>query len=527
MGSQDASGKPRLLLAMALASGITSVPNAAIVLALPTIHRHFDASLTELQWTVTGYLLAYSALLIAAGRLADVFGRVRLLTWGTVLYAAASIPAALAGSALVLILGLVAVGVGAAVLTPASLAIVTDRFTGASRGMAVGVWGASTALFSGIGPAIGGVFTQEISWRWILWLNVIVGVLILIGVRGTKESFDEEASRRIDYTGLALSAAGLGAITLALNEAPTPWPVGSSTFVLVLVAGGVLLAGFGLVERRLRSPLIDIGMFRRRNVSGASIIVFVLDFALGAVLFFIPLYLQELLGYDPLKAGLLLLPASATMMIAMPFGGRLFERVGPIPPIIGGMALAGVAMLLLGGISTSTRYSELWPPLALLGLGIGAALTPMNLAALNAMPPRNHGAVAAIITTLGGLGATFGVALSGAVFESLQTDRTVSQAATHGIHLTSSLASTLDGLLAGTPSATKALAKFPADQHAQITSAVHDAFTSALGSTMRLSFAIVVGGIVLTLLLLRRETAVEPIARPNMGDPFSGLAPRP
>jgi EmrB/QacA subfamily drug resistance transporter len=526
--AREATGTWRLLGAMALASGITSVPNAAIVLALPTIHRHFDASLTELQWTVTGYLLAYSALLIAAGRLADVFGRVRLLTWGTVLYAAASIPAALAGSALVLIIGMIGVGVGAAVLTPASLAIVTDRFTGASRGMAVGVWGASTALFSGIGPAIGGVLTQEISWRWILWLNVIVGVLILAGVRGTAESFDEQASRKIDYTGLALSAAGLGALTLALNEAPTPWPVGSAAFVMVIVAGLVLLAGFALVERRLRVPLIDLGMFRRRNVTGASIVVFVLDFAFGAVLFFLPLYLEELLGYDALKAGLLLLPASVTMIIAMPIGGRLFERIGPVAPIVGGMALSGVAMLLLSGISSSTRYADLWPPLALLGLGIGTALTPMNLAALNAMPPRNHGAVAAIITTLGGLGATFGVALSGAVFETLETDRTVSAAADRGIQLSHSAASTLDGLLAGTPSATHALAGYPASQHAAVQESVRHGFISALGTTMELSFALVVAGIVLTLILIRAQPAAETdLKPPNMVDPFSGLAPRP
>jgi MFS family permease len=159
MSEPERKGTRRLPLAMGLASGITSVPSAAIVLALPTIHRQFNASLTELEWTVTGYLLAYSALLIAAGRLADVFGRVRLLTWGTILYMAASVPAALAGNATVLIVGLVGVGVGAAVLTPASLAIVTDGFRGQQRGMAVGVWGAATALFSGIGPAIGGVLT--------------------------------------------------------------------------------------------------------------------------------------------------------------------------------------------------------------------------------------------------------------------------------------------------------------------------------------------------------------------------------
>src|SRR5262249_41782575 len=163
----------------------------AIVLALPTIHRQFDVSLTELEWTVTGYLLAYSALLIAAGRLADEFGRVRVLTFGTVLFIVASIPAALAGSAIVLILSLIATGVGAAVLTPASLAIVTAVFTDERRGMAVGMWGGASALFSGIGPAIGGLFTQELSWRWILWLNVIAGAIILLGVWGTRETRDE------------------------------------------------------------------------------------------------------------------------------------------------------------------------------------------------------------------------------------------------------------------------------------------------------------------------------------------------
>ena len=527
MGDQRAQGTSRLLIAMALASGITSVPNAAIVLALPTIHREFNASFTVLEWTVTGYLLTYSALLIAAGRLADVFGRIRLLTWGTLLYAAASIPAALASDSTVLIVGLIVVGIGAAVLTPASLAIVTNAFTGTRRGLAVGIWGGATALFSGIGPAIGGVFTQELSWRWILWLNVIVGALILLGVRRAAESYDERASRHIDYTGVALSAIGLGAVTLALNEAPTPWAFASAKFVLVLVGGIVLLLGFVLVERRLRDPLINLSMFARRNLSGAAIVVLVLDFAFGAVMFFLPQFLENILGFGALKAGLLLLPSSLTMMLAMPIGGRLFERVGPVPPIVAGMAIAGVAMLLLGGISPSTSYADLWPPLALLGLGIGAALTPMNLAALNSQPNRNHGAVAAIITTFGGLGAMFGVAISGAVFENLQTNDTVSAAADRGVHITAAAARSLDGLLSGTADATHALATYPASEQPALRAAVHDGFISALATTMELSFALVAAGIVLTLLLIRRRPAVEQIERPNMTDPFSGLAPRP
>jgi EmrB/QacA subfamily drug resistance transporter len=512
---------------MALASGITSVPSAAIVLALPTIHRHFNASLTELEWTVTGYLLSYSALMIAAGRLADVFGRIRLLTLGTVVFMLASIPAALASNPTILIIGLVGVGAGGAVLTPASLAIVTGSFRGVRRGMAVGVWGGASALFSGIAPAIGGLFTQETSWRWILWLNVIVGALILLGVRRTAESFDEEADHHIDVVGIALSVVGLGALVLAFNETPTPWAFSSASFVLVLAGGLLLLTGFVLVERRLREPLIDLAMLARRNVSGASVVIFVLNFAFGAVLFFLPLYLEEQLAFDALKAGLLMLPLSAPLVVAMPLGGRLFERFGPIPPIVAGMALAGLAVLLLGNVSTTTSYAELWPALALLGLGIGTALTPLNLAALNATPTRNHGTVAAILAMLAGLGGMFGVAISGALFEQLQTGDTVSAAADRGVQITDSAARTLDGLMAGTPDAMHAIAHYPAAQHAALTAAVHEGFVSAFAGAMELSLGLVIAGIVITLVLIRSQDETVALPVPNVTQPFSGLSPRP
>jgi EmrB/QacA subfamily drug resistance transporter len=527
MSESRGGGSGRLLFAMALASGITSVPNAAIVLALPTIHRQFDASLTELEWTVTGYLLAYSALMIAAGRLADVFGRVKLITIGTLIYMGASIPAALSGNATVLIIGMILIGVGGAVLTPASLAIVTNKFRGTSRGMAVGIWGGASALFSGIAPAIGGLFTQEASWRWILWFNVIVGALILLGIHRSSESYDEEASRHIDVAGVALSFTGLAALVLAFNEAPSPWAFASPQFVLVIVASFVLLTGFVFLERRLHDPLIDLGLFLKRNVTGANIVLFVLNFALGAVLFFVPQYLEDQITFGALKAGLALLPLSATMVVAMPLGGRLFERLGPVPPIVAGSAMSGISMLLLSRVSTSSGYTAFWPALALLGLGVGTALTPLNLAALNATSIRNHGTVAGVLAMVAGLGGMFGVALTGALFEQLQRNDIVSALADKGIQITSSAADTLGGLMSGTPSATRALAGYPAAQQAQVKAAVHEGFVSAFGSAMELSFALVVLGIVLTFLLIRREPEVEPLAYPNVAQPFTGLAPRP
>jgi EmrB/QacA subfamily drug resistance transporter len=506
--SEPGTGTWRLLVAMALASGITSVPNAAIVLALPTLHREFDASTTMLQWTVTGYLLAYSSLLIAAGRLADLLGRKRVLMAGTVLFVAASTVGALAGGAITLILALIVTGVGAAILTPASLAIVTDAFRGERRGMAVGAWGAATALFSGIGPAIGGVFTGELSWRWILWLNVIVGAAILAGAREARESRNEEGGTSFDVLGLVCSFGALAGITLALNETPAEWRWGSVQTIATLAVAVVLLLAFIVAEPRVRAPLVDVGMFARRNLAGASVSLLVLNFALGAVLFFLPVYLQELLDYTPLDAGALLLPSSIGMGVAMPIGGKLYERLGPVWPIVGGMALSALAMLLLGAIGPRTTYADLWLPLTLLGFGIGAALTPLNLAALGAVPQRQHAAVGGIVTTVAGLGATFGVAVSGTLFESLQIQNTVEDARRGGIELSDSAASTLDGVLSGTPSATRLLDRYSAADRETLTNAVHDGFLSALGTTMTLSLAIVAVGIVLTLALIRRRAPV-------------------
>jgi EmrB/QacA subfamily drug resistance transporter len=461
--------------------------------------------------------------------LADQFGRVRLLSLGTVVYVGASVVGALADGATTLIVALIAVGVGAAVLTPASLAIVTERFRGSRRSVAIAVWAGAGTVFGGLAPAVGGVFTSELSWRWILWLNVIVGVAILLGTRGTEETRDPAARREIDVAGVLILVAGLGAITLALNEAPTLWPWGSAQTIGTLVLGALLLAGFIVLERHRREPLLDLSIFSRRNVSGASVVVFAISFASIAALFFVPIYLEEIRGDSPLQAGLLLLPTTATTAAAMLFGGRLYDRLGPLPPIVGGMSLVGVAMLLLSRIDEATRYDSLWLPLALLGLGLGVALTPMNLTALNSVPQRHHGVIGGVLATLSGLGGTIGVALSGAVFESLEVDRIVDRARDAGIAVSDSTAATLTGLVAQTPSATKALHEFPPADRPTINRTVTDSFLSALDTAMVLSVAVVAASIVLTLLLIRGRGAApekEP-ERPHVAYPMPSLARRP
>ena len=438
------SGTVPLLLALGLANGITLVPNVAIALALPTLHRELDVSTTVLQWTVTGYLLTFSSLLIASGRLADLFGRRRVLTIGAFVFGGASIPGALSGQPIVLIGSLVVTGIGAAMLAPASLALITDAFRGERRATAVGVWGAAGAFLSGIAPAIGGFFTGELSWRWILWLNVGAALAVLAGTRSARESRNDADGRSMDLLGVVCCVGALAGLTLALNESPAEWAWGSTQTIVTLLITVALAVTFVVAEPRLHAPLVDLRMFARRNLSGASLSLLAFNFPLGAVLFFIPVYLQELLGDTPLKAGLLLLPTSVAMAVGMPLGGRLHVRVGPLWPVSCGMVLSAVAMLLLSGVDSTSGYGAVWPGLTLLGIGIGLALTPLNLTALGAVPQRLHAAVGGILTTIGGVGTMLGVAVSGAVFESLQLHATINDAAQAGVDLSQSTASTLE-----------------------------------------------------------------------------------
>src|SRR6266511_4014678 len=327
------------LAAMALSSGTTSIPTSAVVLALPKIHQEFNASLGELQWTLVGFTLAYSALLIVAGRLSDIFGRKKFFLGGTILYAAAAVGAALAPTALVLIIAIVAMGVGAAILTPASLSIITDAFEPAQRGTAIGLWASASALVSGVGPALGGVLADW-DWRTVFWINVPFAVVFFaITMLAARESRDPNAERKIDIAGLATLAAGLTALSLVLNQGQS-WGFLSTKSIALFVIAGVLLITFGVIEPRTRNALVDFGFFRKRNYTGGNAALFAANFILAAVLFFLPLYMEVLLHYSPLKAGVLLLPLSATLVICLPLGGPISERVGPRIPIAAGLVVS-------------------------------------------------------------------------------------------------------------------------------------------------------------------------------------------
>lgn len=517
-------GRTQTLIAMVAAAGIVQLPTAAIVVALPTIHAEFDASISELQWTVTAFYIPFASLLIVAGRLADVFGRKRLLLAGTGLFAAGSVLAAAAPDAQLLIAGIALAGIGGALIMPSSMSLLTNVFTGERRGFAVGMWGAATELVSGAGVVVGGVLTGELSWRWIFAVNVAVALVIaLLAMRWTPESKDPRASRQVDLTGALLVVTGLTAISLALIQGAA-WGWGSAAVISLLVTGVVAFAAFALAERRSANPLVDFDFFRRRNFTGATTTIFVIDFSFGALLFFLPLYLQEILGYSPVETGVLLLPMTGLMVVASPLGGKLAARVGPRPPIVGGLGLMVAAIFWISTVDLSSSFGTLWIPTTMLGFGIGLALTPMNLAAMNAVSRDHAGAAAGVLVTLSGLGATLGVAVTGALFNEIQTSRTVDFVGDAGASVSREKATELDGVLAGAPGAEHTLREVSGASPGAVKEAVREAFVSALGTSLKLSAVLVLGGVLLAAALLRKQDPVDPVTEAHPG---GAATPRP
>jgi EmrB/QacA subfamily drug resistance transporter len=501
---------------MALSNGATSIPTSVVAVALPQIHSAFNASLSELQWTLTAFNLAYSSLLIVAGRLSDIFGRRVFFLVGSVIYGVAALGASLAPDALLLIIGVAAMGVGAAILTPASLSILRQEFEADELGLAVGIWGTMGAIVAGVGPAIGGVLTDW-EWRSVFWINVpLAAIFFVLALVSTPESRDVDADRHIDVLGLSMLVAGLTSLSLALIEGQV-WVWTSAPTLTLFGVGAALLVAFGFVEHRRRSPLVDLSLFRHRNFMGANVTVFALNFALAAVLFFLPLYLQELLEYTALKSGLLLLPLSGVMAITLLSGGKIADRIGTKIPITVGLLLMAVGSYLLTRLTTTADYSRLWPAMLILGAGLGLTITPLNVAAITAVSRAKAGVAAGILTTIGGLGGVFGVALTGGIFQEQQDSKMDQILKAAGHPLGNGTERELLGILSGAPDAEKKLATFPTNVQHIIVQAVHDSFVFGIANVMWLTTGLSIASAIFTAFVMKGKMPPEeePVEQPE------------
>jgi EmrB/QacA subfamily drug resistance transporter len=385
--------------------------------ALPKIQAGLNASFTELQWVVDAYALTLAALLLTAGSLADLLGRRRVFAIGLVMFSAASLLCGVARSALMLDVSRGVQGIGGAMMFATSLALLGHAYRGRDRGVAFGAWGAVTGAAVSIGPVIGGVLTQALSWRWIFLVNVPIGaVALVLTISKVDESRDPEGAN-LDIPGFVTFSGALGALVFALIESSQRgW--GSGLVEGCLIASVVLIVAFVAVERRSRKPMLDLSLFRRPAFNGASIVAFALSASIFAMFLYLTLYLQDVLGFSPLGAGVRLVALSGAILVTAAIAGRL-TTVVPVRFLMGGgLALVGLSLLLMHGLSVRSHWTHLLPGFVVGGVGVGLINPPLASTAIAVVPPRQAGMGSGINGTFRQVGIATGIAALGSIFTS-------------------------------------------------------------------------------------------------------------
>ena len=413
----DENSKWWTLGAMCFALFMIMLDNTVVNVALPSIQRDLGASLSALEWTVNGYTLSFAVLLATGGRLGDIFGRRRMFLFGVVIFAASSATAGLAPSTTALVVSRVVQGVGAALMMPATLSIVTDAFPPQERGKAMGTWAGVSALALAVGPVLGGFLTEHVSWRAIFYLNIPVAIgAVAAALFAVRESRDDTVGREVDYLGVVTLTAALTALVLALVEG-NAWGWGSPEIVALLLGAGLGLAAFVAIELRVKVPMVEFHFFSDRNFLGAVVVALIVSFAMLGVFFFLALYMQNILHYSALEAGIRFLPSTVMIVVVAPVAGRLADRIGPRWLIAGGLVIVAASLYSFSGIAVDSSYGELLPGFMLLGIGIALTMSPMTSAAMNAVAVEKAGVASGVLSMFRMVGGSLGVAVTGAIFQ--------------------------------------------------------------------------------------------------------------
>jgi EmrB/QacA subfamily drug resistance transporter len=386
-----------------------------VVTALPSIHKSLGGGLSALQWTVSAYTIAFGAGILTASAVGDRLGRRRVYVVGLALFSAASAACALATSAGLLVAFRAVQGLGAAIVLPLGLTILTSAFPPEKRGAVVGMWGGIAGLAVAAGPLIGGGITQALSWHWIFWVNVPIGVAATVGARlRLPESYGPRV--RFDVPALILVTAGVGSLTWGLIQGgQAGW--GTTQNLTGLLVGLALLAGFVWWEDRAPEPMIPLGLFRRLSFSSAVTTQFFLSASIFSAAFLTSQFFQFGLGYSPLRTGLWFLPWTATPLLVAPIAGALSDRLGPRTLIVPGLAMQAIGFAwMIHRASASVHPSSFILPFIVAGVGISMALPCVTAGGLNAVPPDLLGKGAGTLNTVQQFGVVFGVAMVTAVF---------------------------------------------------------------------------------------------------------------
>jgi EmrB/QacA subfamily drug resistance transporter len=405
---------PWLVLVIVGIAQFMVILDATIVnVALPSIQRGLHFSPTSLQWIVNAYTLAFGGFLMLGGRAADLIGRRRLFIVGIVLFSAASLMNGLASSAGILVAGRALQGLGGALVSPAALSVLTTTFAeGRERTTALGVWSAVAVGGGAVGLLLGGVLTSLFSWQWVFFVNVPVGIIaILLALRFVPESRVENARGGVDVAGAVSVTAGLVVLVYALVNAQTAGWLSVETLGLGVLAVA-LLSAFVILELRLRHPLIRLGIFRMRSITGANAAMLLVAGGMFAMFYFASIYVQEVLGYSALRAGLAFLPVTAGIIAGAGLSQQLIRRVGVRAVGLTGMSIAAVGLIILSRIPVAGTYlGDLLPGLMIMAVGMGLTFVPITLIATTNVGPEDAGLASGLLNTAQQLGGAIGLAV--------------------------------------------------------------------------------------------------------------------
>ncbi|MEZ4529874.1 MAG: MFS transporter [Thermomicrobiales bacterium] len=409
----DSNVKWYTLIAACFALFMAMLDNLVVNIALPTISRDLDARATQLQWVISAYTLVFASLQITAGGLGDKFGRKRWFMIGLVIFTVVSAIAAFSNSMNMLITMRALQGLGAALIMPLSLSLISNAFPPEERGRAIGIWSAVSVSSIALGPVIGGAIVEYFHWGWIFLINVPIGIIALLVTQAVvRESRDESGTVATDVPGTILITAGIAALTWGLIQAgERGW---TDTWILIaFLAAAIILPVFVWVEMRAERPMIPMSFFRSRTFVGANIDSFMIAFLITGVSFFMTLYQQNIHGFSPIRTGLALVPMVAVMMVFSPLSGSMVNKLGPRRLISFGMIVTGIGtgLFLMSGVGVS--YWRILPAFLVMGFGMSFIWAPMTTAVLNSVSSEKSGIASAVNGSLREIGTAFGVALLG------------------------------------------------------------------------------------------------------------------
>ncbi|GHO46168.1 MFS transporter [Ktedonospora formicarum] len=435
-----------VLVATILGSSMAFIDGSVINVALPVIQKELNATATDVQWIVEAYSLFLSALILVGGSLGDRFGRRRVFAIGVTIFILASLWCGFAPNVLQLILARAIQGIGAALLVPGSLAIISASFSDEQRGRAIGTWSGFTAITSVVGPVLGGVFVQYTSWRWVFFVNIPLAVIVLIVLFWrVPESRDESASKKLDWWGTLLVVVGLGALVYGLIEAGGT-SLGNPVVLASLTIGVLALCGFLLVEARSTSPMVPLNLFRSPTLSGTNILTFLLYGALGAFSFFLPFNLIQVQGYPPVFASLAMVPFILLLFLFSRWAGGLVNRYGAKLPLIVGPTIVALGFVLFSIQGITAGVGSFWytflPAVILLGVGMTITVAPLTTAVMGSVEARHSGIASGINNAVSRTAGLLAIAVLGIVALSIFNSSLDSHLAS--LHLTPTVQQAID-----------------------------------------------------------------------------------